>query len=225
VTQPAPVPRDWKASVYGGFSAKSGNTTESSYRYGGAFEKNNGKIYRYRLNLDGRYNQTENQTTASKAELAGEMRRLLNERWFVSGRLSGLHDDVKDLAYRVKAGPGFGRYLFDSEKLTADVSTGLLYIRESSSGEVSDYIAWRLSQRLDWQLTALFKWWVETELFVNTMEPSHYQVNSRTGVESRLNDRLSLILTLEDDYDSLPERSGQIEKNDFEISTGIRYSL
>lgn len=224
VQKPAAA-KDWKSSMYGGFSAKSGNTTESSYKYGAEYEKKNGTDYRYRLKMDGRYSKTDEQTTASKAELSGEMRRLLKDHWFVSGRLSGLHDDLKEIAYRVKMGPGLGRYLVDSENLTADVSTGPLYVRESSSGAVSDYIAWRLSQRLDWQLTAIFKWWLETELLLDTMEASHYQANVKSGVESRLNGRLSLVVTVEDDYDSLPEKSGQIQNNDFEISTGVRYTL
>jgi len=164
------VPRDWRSSIFGGFTAKSGNTTSSSYNYGGDFEKMNGKLYRYKLSGDGRYSKTDDRVNTSKAELSGEMRRLIGERWFVSGRLSALHDDIKEISYRVKAGPGVGRYLADSEALTADVGTGLLYVQEKTSGEVSDYIAWRLSQRIDWQVTKMLKCWAETEFFLNMMD-------------------------------------------------------
>lgn len=223
VTPEQTVPRDWKLSVYGGFSAKSGNTTSSSYNYGGEYEKKNGKLYRYKLAGDGRYSKTENQVNTSKAELAGEMRRLMGERWFSSGRLSAVHDDIKELSYRVKAGPGAGLYLVDSKTLTADVGTGPVYVQEKSSGEVSDYIAWRLSQRVDWQVTEILKCWAQTEFFLNTMDTAHYQISFKSGMESKLNSYLSLIVSVENDYDSLPERSGQVSKNDLEFNTGLRY--
>jgi putative salt-induced outer membrane protein YdiY len=219
------APRDWKSSFYGGFAAKSGNTTERSYNYGGEYEKKNGTAYRYRLKGDGRYSKTEEQISASKAELSGEMRRLISKRWFVSGRLTALHDDIRDISYRTQVGPGIGRYLADSKTLTADVSTGLLYVREKTSGEISDYVAWRLSQRIDWQMTEIFKWWAETEFLMDVAEPAHYQIVFKAGVESRINSHLSLIVSVTDDYDSMPERNGQIEKNDFEISTGLRYTF
>lgn len=219
----APATNNWQASIYGGFTAKSGNTTSSSYNYGGEFEKKNSELYRYKLTLDGRYSKTDNQISESKAQLSGEMRRMFTERWFVSGRLSAMHDDLKDLSYRAKAGPGIGRYLVDSKTLKADLSTGLLYVREKSAGEASGYVAWRLSQRIDWQITETFKAWAETEYFMDVADSAIYQITFKSGVDSRINRHLSLVVSVEDDYDSLPDQVTKIEKNDLEIHTGLRY--
>jgi len=131
---------DWKSSVYGGFAAKSGNATSSSYNYGGEFSRA-GRIYRGRLKLDGSYSKTEEQVTTSQSEASGELRRMLNEHWFAYGTLSALHDEIKDLSYRIKTGPGMGYYFVDSKELTADISSGPLYVREKKAGVASGYLA------------------------------------------------------------------------------------
>lgn len=218
-------PRDWKVSAYGGLSVKSGNSSEVSYNYGGEYERKNGSLYRYRLKADGRYSQAEEQVTTSKAEVSGEMRRRVSERWFVSGRMALLHDDIRKIDYRSRTGPGIGLYLADSKTMQADVSTGLHYVREESANEESGYVAWSLSQRLDWQMTQTIKLWTETDFYLSLMETAHYQVTFRSGLENKLSDHLSLVIGLMDDFDSLPERNGNIQKNDVEISTSLRYNL
>ncbi len=224
LTKEKSVPRDWEAGIYGGFSASRGNTTSSSYNYGGGFEKKNGKLYRYKLKLDGRYRETDNSVSESKAEAAGEMRRLMRDsRWFTSGRLSVMHDDLKDLSYRIKIGPGIGRYLADTKTLTADIGTGFLYVRDKVSGEESDYIAWRLSQRLDWQVTETLTFWVGTDFFTDVADNSNYQIAFTSGLDNKINRHLSLMVELDDEYDSLPDQADKIKKNDLEFRTGVRY--
>ena len=220
----APTTNTWKASVYGGFAAQSGNTVTRSYNYGGEFEKKS-QLYRGKLKVDGRYSKTEEQVTVSKSEASGEMRRMLNERWFSYGVLSALHDGLKDVSYRVKAGPGLGYYFIDSKELTADVSSGPLYVQEKKADTASGYLAWRFAQGIDWQITDRFRWWVSTEADVDTTDVAAYIVAFKTGVESKINSNLSLLVIVEDDYDSQPEAKGNIEKNDFEVSTGLRYNF
>lgn len=218
------TPKDWKASVYGGYAAQSGNTVASSYSYGGEFSQN-GKLYRGKLKLDGKYSKTEDQVTTSKAEASGEMRRMLNEHWFGYGVLSALHDDLKDLSYRIKTGPGMGYYFVDSKELTADVSSGPLYILEKTSGIRNGYLAWRFAQGVDWKITDTLRWWISTEADVDTTDTAAYIISAKTGIETKIHGNLSLFVTVEDDYDSLPEDADTIKKNDFEISTGLRYTL
>jgi len=216
---------DWKSTVYGGFAAKSGNAVETSYNYGGEFEKRAAETYRYKLKADGRYSKTEEQVTASKSETSGEMRRMLNERWFAYGTLSALHDNLRDLSYRAKAGPGLGYYFVDTETLVADFSSGPLYVREKTSGGSSGYLAWRAAQWFDWHINSTFRWWISTEAVMETADMAAYTVAFKTGVDSKISDHLSLIVVVADDYDSMPEKKGDIKKNDFEISTGVRYTF
>lgn len=219
-----PAQRDWKSSVYGSFSAKSGNSVERSYKIGGDFSQN-GRIYRGKLKADGKYSKAEDEVTASKAEASGEMRRMLNKRWFTYGVISALHDDLKDLSYRVKTGPGLGYYFVDSDELSVDVSSGPLYVIERTTDDQSGYLAWRFAQGIDWQITSTFRWWTGTEAVVDTTDPASYTVAFKSGVESRLNSNLSLIVMVEDDYDSRPDTDENVKKNDFEISTGLRYNF
>jgi putative salt-induced outer membrane protein YdiY len=215
---------DWKASVYGGFAAKSGNTTASSYNYGSEFSRD-GKVYRGKLKLDGSYSKAEDQVTTSQSEASGELRRMLNEHWFAYGTLSALHDEIKDLSYRVKTGPGLGYYFVDSKELTADISSGPLYVEEKKAGVANGYLAWRLAQGISWQITDAFRWWVLTEGDVDTTDITAYIIAFKTGIENKINSNLSLMVVVKDDYDSQPENTGKIEKNDLEISTGLRYAL
>lgn len=218
----APATNNWKMTVYGGFSAKSGNTVEQSYKYGGEFEKKDDQFYRYKLKLDGKYGKTEKQVTDSKSEASGEMRRMFRERWFNYGTLSVLHDNLRDISYRAKIGPGVGYYFVDTDALVADLSSGPLYVLEKGAGSDSGYLAWRVAQWFDWNITQTFRWWVSTEAVVDT---AACIVTFKTGVDSKINDHLSLVVSIEDDYDSMPETVGNIKKNDFEISTGLRYHL
>lgn len=224
VTAVLPVQRDWKSSVYGGFSAKSGNSVERSYKIGGDFSQQ-GRIYRGKVRADGRYSKTDDEVTASKAEASGEMRRMLDPRWFAYGVLSALHDDLKDLSYRVKTGPGLGYYFVDSAELSVDVSSGPLYLLERTTDDQSGYLAWRFAQGIDWQITSTFRWWTATELVVDTTEADSFTVSFKSGIESKLNSSLSLIVMVEDDYDSRPDTEENVKKNDFEISTGLRYTF
>jgi putative salt-induced outer membrane protein YdiY len=222
-----PPHRDWKGSVYAGFNYLSGNTEETSYRYGADYEKKNGSDYSYKLNLDGRYRETDGQEKDSKADLRAEGRRVLGmeKRWFALGTVSVLHDDVKDLAYRLKIGPNVGYYLHDTKDLVADLSTGLLYVRENSDGTVEDYLAWRLAQWFDWHFTENTRWWFGTELFSDIGEPSDYHLVFRTAIETKINAHYSMIIVLENTYDNRPEPGTDIKKNDLEIGAGLRYTF
>jgi putative salt-induced outer membrane protein YdiY len=224
VTTKKPVVHDWKSSVYGGFSAQSGNANTKAYNYGGEYSRY-GKIYRGKLKLDGKYGEAEDQVTVSKVESAGEMRRMFHERWFTYGVLSVLHDGLKDISYRVKAGPGLGYYFVDTKELKVDVSSGPLYVHEKTSDSDAGYLAWRFAHGVDWQITDAFRWWGLVEMDVEPADTSAYTVEVKTGVENKINNRMSLLVTLEDDYDSHPEAKGNIEKNDFQVSTGIRYNF
>ena len=224
VTVVSATTNDWESSIYGGFAAKSGNKTSSSYNYGGEFSRD-GTLYRGKLKLDGSYSKAEEEVTVSQSEASGELRRMLNEHWFAYGTLSALHDEIKDLSYRMKTGPGLGYYFVDTQDMTADVSSGPLYVREKKVGVASGYLAWRFAQGVDWQITDTFRWWVLTEADVDTTDTSAYIIAFKTGVESKINNNLSLLVAVKDSYDSRPEVSGKIEKNDMEISTGLRYTF
>lgn len=222
----APQPTNhWKSSVYGGFSTQRGNTTETAYRYGGELESLNETLYRYKLKLDGKYKESGHQVADSKAEASGEMRRMFDKKWFSYGTLNATHDDLKEVAYRVKIGPGLGYYFIDSPELKLDVSSGPLYVQESSSEGNSHYLAWQVAQGFDWLLTTTFRWWGRAELITHSAKAGAYTAEFKTGVESKMNDHLSLVLVVEDDYDSTPTKNSGVEKNDFEISTGLRYTF
>ena len=150
---------------------------------------------------------------------------MLDKHWFAYGTLSALNDEIKDLSYRVKTGPGMGYYFVDSKELTADVSSGPLYVREKKAGMAGGYLAWRIAQGIDWQITDAFRWWVSTEADIDTTDTAAYVAAFKTGIENKINNNLSLLVVVKADYDSQPEVSGKIEKSDMEISTGIRYTF
>ena len=220
----AAVTNGWKTSVFGAFSARSGNTTSSSYNYGGESTRQ-GEVYRGTLKANGSYSETEKQVTSSQAEAAGELRRMLDKHWFAYGVLSALHDEIKDVSYRVKTGPGLGYYFIDTKELKSDVSSGPLFVQEKKAGNASGYLAWRFAQGLDWQINERFRWWVSSEVDVDTTDTSAYIIAFKTGIESKINSSLSLLVMVKDDYDSKPEAAGRIEKNDVELSTGVRYAF
>jgi hypothetical protein len=52
---------------------------------------------------------------------------------------------------------------------------------------------------------------------------SDYEISLHAGCESKISDHLSLVVEIENEYDNMPDEEGFIEKNDLEITTGIRY--
>lgn len=216
--------RDWKMDMYAGFSARRGNTDEDAYRYGASYKKENGTDYRYLLRLDGHYRRTNDRRTQSQVEASSEIRRMLGERLFMSLNVSGLHDDVRDIKYRLRVGPAIGRYLADSERLTADVSTGPVYIHEKTFVETDDILAWRVLQNMKWSITDTLDFWTSGSADANVENTEDFRVIFRAGIDNKINHRLSLTVMLKNEYENLPQGGAGVKKNDFEISTGLRFT-
>lgn len=219
------APRDWRADLYAGFSARRGNTTEDAYQYGGSYDKKNSTLYRYLLRLDGRYRQTNDRRTESRTEVSAEIRRMLDERWFVAGKSSMLYDELRDLRPRVRVGPLLGRYLADCEKLTADVSTGPLYVYERTSADTEHSLAWRVEQNVRLKMTETLDLWSAAHADMDVQEPRDYNLTVRAGMDVKINSRLKLTVMVKNEYENQPQGGPTVKKNDFEISTGLRFVL
>jgi len=218
------TPPAWDSSLYGGFSASRGNTDEDAYKYGGKFEKKYGSKYHYLTRIDGRYRKTNDEVTDSKLEASAEIRRLITEKWFSSYTLSGLHDDLRDIRYRIETGPGIGYYFVNREDLSADVSTGLVYVRERSDDGTSDTVAWRLAQEFKWQITETLDLWTSSEWVMEIPDPADYTISCKAGINNEINHHLSLMVMIENKYENQPD-SDDVDKNDFEFTTGLRYTF
>ncbi len=219
-----PVVVDWNAYVYAGLAVSRGNTTKDAYNYGGAFSRKLSDRSRCFVRVDGRYSKMEDYVSESKTEVEGEVQRVLSGKWFVSGVLSFRHDDLKEIRYRTKLGPGIGYYLVDTDEMTADVGMGLVYDHEKTEMDTSNFIAWRVSQHFTWKLTDTLDFWSNGEFLMSTRNASDFTATIRVGLNTRLSKHLGLVVTVEDVYDNLLDGS-PVAKNDFQLSTALRYTF
>ncbi|MFA5688863.1 MAG: DUF481 domain-containing protein [Kiritimatiellales bacterium] len=216
--------RNWNANLYGGFTMKNGNTDEDSFRYGGVFEYKNETLYRCMTRFDGRYRKTNDKRSEAKNEAAAELRRLITEKWFASATMNVQHDDMRDIRYRIQGGPGVGHYFFDTKELGLDISTGVVYFHEKRELESENSVDWRIAHRLTWKITENLDCWFNSEFLQNLDESRDFRMTVRAGINNKINRHFSLTLTMLNEYDNDPD-SDDIEKNDFELSAGIRYTF
>ena len=221
---PEQKPRNWSSHIYGGATMRAGNTEESAYRYGGLFECGREGVYRGMMRFDGRYRKTNRVVSESRNEVGSELRRMFGKKWFAAGTATGLHDDAREIRYRIIGGPAAGRYLYDTDVVRLDVSSGFVYLHETTDVTRRDTVDWRAAQQFRWKITETLECWTNSELLVNLDETDNYRATIRAGIDNRITKHFSLVVSILNEYDNLPDNE-ELKKNDFEVTTGVRYTF
>lgn len=166
----------------------------------------------------------EKNTTAKNGELKGKVLIPIAEPFSAYVSASAFRDEIADLDYRFMVGPGIAWDVYKSDTLGIALELGVSPTWEKTSdGETEYYTMLRVAERIEKTFSKGAKIWEEAEYLPALDESDKYLVNAELGVESPLNDRLSLRIVLKDKYNSLPADDN--EKNDVSLVVGVRVKL
>lgn len=182
----------------------------------------------YKLGANGVITRTagenkDKETTAKNGEVTGKLLIPLEGRLsaYVDGSLFA--DEIANVDYRAKIGPGLAYDLVKTESLVFALELGISPMWEKLDGETDYYTLLRAAERLEYTFAGGAKVWEMCEYLPALNDSEKYFVNSEIGIESPLNDTLSLRIVAKDRYDNCP--APDCEKNDLSITAGIRIKL
>lgn len=176
-----------------------------------------------RLGLEGAYGETDDETSAENAKALVVYRRLITERLYGSADLSVHYDAQAGVDYRVIASPGLGYFWVKNDRVRFSSDIGPAYIADKVDGVEEDYIALRIAERLEVQLSETAKVWQSLEYVPTIDDFDEYLINAEVGVEAALNSRINLQVVLKNAYDNEPGEDR--EKSDLSLISALVVKL
>lgn len=163
------------------------------------------------------------ETTAKNGEVKGNFSKDLSDLVALYLNASAFSDEMSDIDYRLLTGPGFAFKLVKTEKISFVIELGISGIWEKQERVSDYYTAVRSAERFEYTFAEGAKIWQSCEFLHSVEDSDKYLINSEAGIESPLNEILSLQITATDRFNSMP--SDDSEKNDLSITAGIRIKL
>lgn len=163
-------------------------------------------------------------TTDSYVRGYGQGNHFFTPKFYGGLRLTGDHDDVAALAYRLTVSPLAGYYFIKETNSFLAGEIGPSYVREKFFDEpVDDYIGMRIGERGEHKFIGGSKIWETIEYIPKVEDFANYLVNAEAGVTAPLAKGLGLSLVLQDTYKSVPA-AGKL-KNDLKLIAGLTFTF
>lgn len=212
----------WRRNIELGVNTSQGNSDTLRYNASLSMSKETEKTS-YFLKASGRYGESEGETDAESADAEAKTQRQLSERMYAALEGNARHDQLADLAYRVRGSLSLGRHLVWTERTVLNAEIGPGYVAEKKGGEEEGFLAGRAAQYLEFLVTESLQVWESVEFVQNIQDSDVYFVNTAVGLETLLISNLSLRFTVEDRYDSRPAE-GKVS-NDLLTTTSLNWSF
>jgi len=227
VEQDTKNPKDitWKREVALGYNYVTGNTRESQFSGSFLINRNNKHIDEWTAKGRVYYSSANRKTDAHKWYGMGRYAYSFGsmKRWYNFYRLEADHDRFADIDYRLVPAAGVGYWFYDLPKLKLLLEAAVGYEHTAYRSDIKDKGDWVFVPR------AFF----EKELFTNTKitqditfypafeDFSDYRLHSETVLSIAMNHKLSLRLSLIDDYNSDPPID--TKDNDLRMISSLAY--
>lgn len=222
-------PVEWETKVSAGMTSKAGNTDSESISGGVETAKLLGSTL-LRAYAEGEYETTQavdedgfilSERTVGNAKAAINVKERFDD-YFLFVDASVFHDDMAGVRYRAIESVGLGVFIVDTDNVKFSVESGLAYIHERAP-EWDDYLGQRFAERLDWKVNDTFRLWETVEAIPEFKDAENVLASFEVGVESAVNQILSLAVKLKMEYDSDPSEG--IERTDRAFTTQITYTF
>ena len=182
---------------------------------------------RLRLALEASYGDSkidgQTQTTVENIRGSAGLQHDISKRWYAALNTAGLYDDIAEIDYRVILGPAIGGYLIRRDNLNLTAEVGPSYIWERVSKDSDDYLAVRISERLEYQLSETAEIWQSAEYLPKADDFEDFLLNAEVGISAAMTTRVQLRMVLQLAHDSTP--GSDLEKNDFTLISGLGIQL
>ena len=209
---------EWERSIAFGFNMTDGNTdtTLLNLRAKAEREKDSNIL---RFDAGTSYGETDDSTNVDSSDALAEYKRLLTDRAYIGLGSDYVRDEISDIRYRVGIHPVVGYFLLKDDTYRFNVEAGPSYIFEEVSDIEDDYLAPRIAERFEYQISETAKLFEEVEIILSIDDSDNYLVNAEAGVEAAVSATLSLIASVQTQYDNQP--GAGLEKNDLTFLTSL----
>ncbi len=217
----------WKKEVALGYNRVTGNTRESQISGSFLINRNNMHIDEWILKGNAYYSSNNRKMNSQKWYGNGRYAHSFGstKKWYNFYNMEADHDRFADIDYRLIPSAGIGYWFYDIPefKLMAEASIG--YEHTAYRTDIKNEDEWILIPRA----------FLEKQLFTNTTiiqdlicypafeNFNNYRLRSETTLNVAMNSKLSIRVSLLDEYNSTPPEN--VKKNDLRLTTSLAYSF
>jgi putative salt-induced outer membrane protein YdiY len=221
----APPPSLWEASAAFGLTLTRGNS-ETVLVNGSLRADRKKNREEWRLGLDATYGEDSGTKNNQQVKGFSQYNHILEnrDRWYLFGRIEGLHDAVADVDARFTISPGAG-YLFikkPTTKLAGELGPGVVFEKVGES-DWESYFTLRAAERFEHRFNERAKMWQTAEIIPDILDTGNYIINAELGIETAINSKWSLRVVLQNSYDNEPPAGNK--NNDLKLVAGISYKF
>lgn len=213
----------WETSAAVGFTLTSGNS-DTVLGTASLLSLKKWEVHELSAGLNGSYGEVEGVKNNELARGTVQYNRLLGDSdSYFFGKADLLHDSVADVEYRLSQSAGYGYYFIKNDKTQLSAEIGPGYIFEKLGSGEDDYLTLRAGERFEYKISDRARLWQSVEFIPQIEEFSNYLLVAEIGVESDLTEKMSLRVSLQDNYDNQPAIGRK--SNDLRLVTGIGYKF
>ncbi len=216
------VPKKWQGDIALGFNFTEGNSETTLLNFAGEAEREERKnIYRFKGSTS--YGESDDEVDVDSSDVLLDYKRLLSDRWYGVFSTSFERDEIADLRYRIGLNPGIGVFIVKNPELRFALELGPSYVFEELDDKRDDFLAPRIGNRFEWNISKTAKVYEELEVLVQADDTDNYYGSLELGIETAIVGALALRVSLETNYDNQPAEGK--EERDTSLISSVVYKF
>lgn len=216
-------PAGWETSGALGFTLTQGNA-DTVLATASVLGLKKWEMNELSAGLNASYGEVETVQNNGTARGTAQYNRLIGEKGnYLYIKADLFHDTIADVDYRLSLSPGYGYYFINNDrtKLSAEIGPG--YIYEKLGSGTDSYATLRIAERFEYKISDRARFWQSVEWLPQVDDFENFLLVAEIGVESDLTEKMSLRVSLQDNFDNQPAPGR--ESNDLRLVTGIGYKF
>lgn len=174
--------------------------------------------------LNASYGEVEGVQNNGMTRGTVQYNRILNDgKSYFYGKADLLHDAIADVNYRFSVSPGYGYYFLKNDKFNLSAEFGPGFISEKVGGIQDEYMTVRVGEKFEYKISDRARLWQSLEYLPQVDDFENFLLVGEIGVESDLTEKLSLRVSLQDNFDNRPAPGRK--SNDLRLVTGLGYKF
>ena len=213
----------WETSAAFGFTLTQGNS-DTVLATASLLSLKKWEVHELSAGLNGSYGEVEGLKNNEVLRGTVQYNRLIGDSdSYYFGKSDLLHDSVADVEYRLSLSAGYGYYFIKNDKMSLSAEVGPGYIFEKLGSGEDDYLTLRAGERFEYKISDRARLWQSVEYTPQIEDFGNFLLVAEIGIESDLTEKMSLRVSLQDNYDNEPAPGRK--SNDLRLVTGVGYKF
>ena len=217
----------WELELSAGYNAARGNTETDELSGGYSLSRNRRHIDEITFKGTAYYSISNDETLAQKLHGMGRYARSFGEskKWYNFYSANVDHDRFADINYRLMPSSGVGYWFYDLPgiKLMVEAAAGLEYTDYRSDKDAGVEGVFIPRGFLEMKLFGDATISEDIYAYPSLTDPGEYRLHSETAFTAPITDKMSLRLSVIDDYNS--DVPAGTENNDLRFISSVVYAL